>query len=145
MSTFDVTIQGFYRESQGRSESIACYTARLEGKLNAIWVKHLKRVSEAETAGYIRDHLFYGLRKPFWEAIHAKFDNPMNDYMVLLLADRKAEGKHEQGKHNNSCASKSGVVSDDPTGNEGSANPDSKTSTQEPWENGLSCNNNFIP
>ena len=64
VSTFDVMMQGFYRESQGRSESIAHYIARLEGKLNEIQVKHPKRVSEVETAGYIRDHLFYGLRNP---------------------------------------------------------------------------------
>ena len=57
-------MQGFYRESQGRRESIAHYIARLEGKLNEIWVKHLNRVSEMETAGYIREQLFYGLRKP---------------------------------------------------------------------------------
>ena len=64
MSTFDVMIQGFYRESQGRSKSVSHYVARLEGKLNEIQVKHPNTVSAAETAGYIRDHLFYGLRKP---------------------------------------------------------------------------------
>ena len=62
VSTFDVMMQGFYRESQGRSESVACYVVRLEGKLNEIQVKHWNRVSEVETAGYIRDCLFYGLR-----------------------------------------------------------------------------------
>ena len=36
VSTFDVMMQGFYREFQGRSESVACYAARLEGKLNEI-------------------------------------------------------------------------------------------------------------
>ena len=110
-------MQGFYRESQGRSESVACYIDRLEGKLNEICVKHLNRVSETGTAGYIRDCLFYGLRKHLQEVIHAKFDNPMNDYMVLMQAARKAEGKHEQEKHNNSyCqyASKSGIVNDFP-------------------------------
>ena len=34
------------------------YVDKLEGKLNEILVKHLT-VSEAETAGYIRNHLFY--------------------------------------------------------------------------------------
>ena len=64
VSNFDVLMHGFYRESQGKSKSIACYIARLEGKLNEIQVKHPNRVSEVETAGYIRDCLFYGLRKP---------------------------------------------------------------------------------
>ena len=77
---------------------LAYYIARLEGKLNEIWVKHQNRVSEVETAGYIRDHLFYGLRKPLQEAIHAKFDNLMNDYMVLMQVARKAKGKHKQEK-----------------------------------------------
>ena len=54
VSTFDVMMQGFYREYKGRSKSIAQCIARLEGKLNEIQVKHLNRVSEAETAGYIR-------------------------------------------------------------------------------------------
>ena len=54
---------GFYRESQGRRESIAHYIAGLEGKLNEIQSKDLSRVSEVETARYIRDHLPYGLRK----------------------------------------------------------------------------------
>ena len=36
VSTFDVMMQGFYRESQEWSESVACYIARLEGKLNEI-------------------------------------------------------------------------------------------------------------
>ena len=77
-------MQGFYRESQGRRKSIVHYVARLGGKLNEIQVKHLNRVSEVETARYIRDHLFFGLGKPLQEVIHAKFDNTMNDYMVLM-------------------------------------------------------------
>ena len=76
VSTFDVIMQGFYRESQGSGETIAHYIASLDCKLDEIHVKHLNRVSEAEAAGYIRDHLFYGLRKPIIEAIHAKFDTP---------------------------------------------------------------------
>ena len=63
VSTFDVVMQGSYRGSKGRSESIAHYIARLEAKLNEIHVKYLNRVSEAETAGYIKDYLSYGLRK----------------------------------------------------------------------------------
>ena len=55
VSTIDVMMQGFYRESWGRSKSIAHYIAILKGKLNEIGVKHLNRVSEEETAGYIRD------------------------------------------------------------------------------------------
>ena len=76
VSTFDVMMQELYRESQGRSESAAYYITGLEGKLIENQVKHLNRVSEAETAGYIRDNLFYGLRKPLQEVIHAKFDKP---------------------------------------------------------------------
>ena len=34
--TFDVMMQGFYRESLERSKSVACHVARLEGKLNEI-------------------------------------------------------------------------------------------------------------
>ena len=48
-----------------------------------------------ETTRYIRDHLFYGLRKPLQEVIHAKFDSPLNDYMDLMSVARKAEGEHE--------------------------------------------------
>ena len=59
VSTFDVMMQGFCRVSQGRSESVAHYIARLEDKLNEIHVIHSNRVSKTETAGYIRD----GLRK----------------------------------------------------------------------------------
>ena len=69
---------------------------RLEGKLNEIWVKHLNRVSEVETAGYIWDNLYYGLRKSLQEVIHATFDNPLNDFMALMWVARKAEGEHEQ-------------------------------------------------
>ena len=64
VSTFHIMMQGFYRESQGRSKPVVCYVGSLEGKLNEIQVKHPNRVSEAETTQYIRDHLFYGLRKP---------------------------------------------------------------------------------
>ena len=65
--------------------------------------------------------------------IHAKFHNPMNDYMVLMWAARKAEGKHEQEKHINSCTSKSGEVSDAPAGHERNSNPDPKAPSQECW------------
>ena len=64
MSTFDVMMQGFYRESWEKSESIAHYIVRLEGKPNKIWVKYLNRVSKVETTWYIRDCLFYGLGNP---------------------------------------------------------------------------------
>ena len=103
-------LQGFYRKSQGRSESLAHYVTRLEGKLKEICIKHPNKVSEAETGGYIWDHLFYSLRKPLREAIHAKLDNPLNDYMALMRVARKAEGEHEQEKHNTSCTSKLVVV-----------------------------------
>ena len=127
-------MQGFYRETQGRNESIAHYVTRLEGKLKDIHVKHLHCVSVKETAGYSRDHLFYVIRKHFWETMHAKFDNPMNDYMVLMHATWKAEGKHEQEKHNSSFHqynSKSGVGNDVPMGNDGNANS-SPEAPQEP-------------
>ena len=81
VSTSDVMMQGFYRDSLGRSESVAHYIARLEDKLYKIHVKHPNRASETETAGYIRDHLFYGLWIHLQEVIHAKFDKPMNNYM----------------------------------------------------------------
>ena len=68
VSTFNVMMQGFQRESQGRSEYIAHYIVRLEGKQNEIEVKHPNRFSEVETGGYIRDHLSYGPRKPLQEA-----------------------------------------------------------------------------
>ena len=64
VSTFDFMMQQFYRESQGRSESVTHYIMRLEGKLNDISVKHQNRVSEAETTGYIRVQCLYHLRKP---------------------------------------------------------------------------------
>ena len=72
--------------------------------------------------------------------IHAKFDDPMNDYMVLMGTVRKAEDEHEQEKHSNSYTSKSCVVSDVPLGNEGNTNPESKASTQEPWQSWLRYN-----
>ena len=126
-------IQGFYRESQGRSKSITHYVMRLEGKLNKIWVKHPNQVSEVETAEYIWDCLFYGLRKPLQEAVHAKFDNPLNHYMALKRVGRKAKSEHEQEKHNSSCISKAGVVSKGLPIWERSADPDSEALTQEPW------------
>ena len=64
LSTFNVMVWGFYRESQGRNESVAHYVARLEGKLIETHVKHLNSASEVETARYIRDHLSHGLRIP---------------------------------------------------------------------------------
>ena len=125
--TFDVMIQRFYRESQGRGESLAHYIARLEGKWNKIHVKHLNRVSDMEKAGCFRDHLFYGIRKTLWEAIHAKCDKLMNDYMVLMWAARKAKGQHKQEKHNSSYASMPGIVNDVPSGSGENTNPDPKT------------------
>ena len=91
-------MQGSYREFQGMSESVACYIVRLEGKLNEIWVKHLNRVSEEKTAGYIRNNLFNSLKKPLQEVISSKFDNPMNDYMALMQAARKAKGQTWTGE-----------------------------------------------
>ena len=99
---------------------------------------------ETETAGYIRDHLFYSIRKPLWEVIHAKFDNPMNDYMTLMQAARKGEGKHEQEKHSNSCASKSSVVSNVLVDHEGNVNPDPEATTQEPWAKWLEMQQQLI-
>ena len=52
--------------------------------------------------------------------------------MALMQVARKVEGEHEQEKHNYSCASKSGVVSDVLMGHEGNTNPDPKAPTQEP-------------
>ena len=51
-----------------------------------------------ETTGYNWDHLFYGLQKPLLEAVHAKFDNPINNYMAVMQAAKKAEGEHESRK-----------------------------------------------
>ena len=53
--------------------------------------------------------------------------------MALMTVARKAEGKHEQEKHNASCTSKLGVFSEDPFKQEGSATPESEAPTQEPW------------
>ena len=131
--TFDIKMQGFYRASQGRSESVAHYVARLEGKLNDIQVKHPSWVSEAETTGYIREHLFYGLKKPLQEAIHAKFESPSNVYMALIRATREAKGEHEHEKLNTSSVSRLGVVSEGQSHPEGSANHDCGTPTQTPW------------
>ena len=83
--------------------------------------------------GVLGNHLFYGLRKPLQEAIHAKFTNPLNDYMALMSTARKAEDEHEQEKHNTSCASKLGVVSKGPSNQEGITNPDSEAPTKQPW------------
>ena len=52
--------------------------------MNGIQAKHPNRVSEAEDTRYTSDHLFYGLRKPLWESIHAKFDNPLNDDPAVM-------------------------------------------------------------
>ena len=38
VSTLDIMMQGFYRESLGRSKSVAYYVKRLEGKLNEIQI-----------------------------------------------------------------------------------------------------------
>ena len=77
--------------------------------------------------------LYYSLGKPLQETICAKFDNPMNDYITLMQAARKAEGKHKQERHNNSCVSKSGVVGDVPLGHEGNTTPDPEAPTWVPW------------
>ena len=57
----------------------------------------------------------------------------MNDYITLMQAARKAEGKHKQERHNNSCVSKSGVVGDVPLGHEGNTTPDPEAPTWVPW------------
>ena len=67
----------------------------------------------------------------------------MSDYMVLIQAARKAEGEHKQEKHNNSCASKSGVVTDAPMGNEENTNPDSEATAQEPWAKWIEMQQQF--
>ena len=126
-------MQGFFRESQGRSKSVTHYVARLEGKLNEIQVKHPNRVSEVETTRYIRDCLFYGLKKLPQESIHAKANNPLNDCMALMQAARKPKGEHEKEKHNTSYASKLGVVSEVSSNQAGNDNQDSKAAMQEPW------------
>ena len=132
VSTFDVMMQGFYRESQGRSKSIGHCVMRLKGKLNEILVKHPNRVSEVELPDIFGIVCVMALGNP-QEVIHAKFDNSLNDYMALMRAARKAEGEHGLEKHNTSCTYKSGVVSEGPSNQEGSANPDSEAPTQEPW------------
>ena len=63
MSTFDIMMQGFYSEFQGRSKTDAFYIARFEGKLNVIWIKHQNRVSEVESARYIQTICFMDFRK----------------------------------------------------------------------------------
>ena len=83
--------------------------------------------------GYIWDHLFYRFWKPLWEAICAKFDNPLNNYMTLMWAARKAEGEHEQEKHNTSYASKAGMVSEASTDQARPDDQDIKAPMQEPW------------
>ena len=128
-------MQGFCRESQGRSKSVTHYVVRLEGKLNKIQIKLTNRVSEVETTGYIQDCLFYGLRKLLQRSTHAHFDNPLNDYMALMWVPRKVEVEHEQEKHNTSYASKLGVVSDALFKQAGNGNQDTKASIQEPWLN----------
>ena len=53
--------------------------------------------------------------------------------MALMQVARKAEGEHEQEKHNTSCTYESGIVSEVLSNQEGNTNPDSKASTQGPW------------
>ena len=38
--------------------------------------------------------------------------HPLNDYMTLMQAARKAEGEHKQEKHNTLYVSKSSIVND---------------------------------
>ena len=64
--------------------------------------------------------------------ICANFDNPLNDYMALMRATRKAEGEHEQEKHNTSIVSRLGVVSEGQSHQERTDNHDSETPTQQP-------------
>ena len=117
---------------------------RLDGKLNEIWYEHPNRVSEAETAGYIWNHLFYGLRKPLWESICTKCNNPLNNYMTPMWVVRKAKGEHEQEKHNTSYVSKSGTVNDaSPTKQVGNDNQDTKNHMQEPSQSGSKYNSSW--
>ena len=71
----------------------------------------------------------------------------MNNYMVLMWAARKPEGKHKQEKHNNSCcqyASKSGIVNDVLLGNDGNTNPDPEVPPlQEPWAKWIEVQQQF--
>ena len=53
--------------------------------------------------------------------------------MALMRATRKAEGEHEQEKHNTSSSSRSSVISEDQSHQDGSASHDPETPTQESW------------
>ena len=65
--------------------------------------------------------------------IHAKFENPLNDYMALTQVARKAEGEHEQEKHSTSCASKPGIVIEVLSNQDRNTNPDSRAPSHESW------------
>ena len=76
--------------------------------------------------------------------ICAKFDSPMNNYMALMHTTWKAEGKHEQEKYHNSCATKMGVLRDVPSGHEGDTNPHSEAPTWDPWAKWVEVNQQLM-
>ena len=46
ISTFNVLMQGFHHEQQGRVEAITHFVARLEGQLNSIHMKHPTQITK---------------------------------------------------------------------------------------------------
>ena len=70
----------------------------------------------------------------------------MNDYMVLMHAARKTEGKHEQENHNNSYCqytSKSSVFNEVTLGYEGNTNPDPEAPPWVSWAKWIEIQQKF--
>ena len=91
-------MQNFYKVTQGNNEKVPSFTARLEGTLNQIQLKCLRRIVDWEVACHIKDWLFHGVCKHIRDSIRYLHSNPETTYSQLMVAARKAERETEDAK-----------------------------------------------
>ena len=63
VASFDILMQNFYKVTQGNNEKVPYFAIRLEGTLNQIQLKCLRKMTDLEAQQHLKAYLFHGVCK----------------------------------------------------------------------------------
>ena len=98
VTSFIVLMQNVYKVTQGNHKKVPLFTTRLEGTLNQIRLKCLRRIEDHKVACHLKDQLFHGVHKHIRDSIRYLHSNPETTYSQLMVAARKVESKMKDAK-----------------------------------------------
>ena len=98
VTSFDILMQNFYKIMQGGNKKVPSFVTRLEGTLNQIRIKCLRRIADHEVPWHLKEQLFHGVKKHVRDSVRYLYSNLQTTYSELVVAARRAESKTEETK-----------------------------------------------